>query len=86
MTKPASHTAERAKEKLWVTDHELVCLMGVEVKAGLETLRLLDMRAGSGFPRKKKMWGDRRYLPAVLRYWENENEPRVLAPRHREAS
>jgi len=69
MTLPAEKTLEREKDKLWVSDAELVRWMGVPEKQAYETLRMLDSKP-SGFPRKQKLWGDRRYKPAVKDYFD----------------
>ena len=69
MTMPAEKTLEREKEKLWVSDAELVRWMGVPEKQAYETLRMLDAKP-SGFPRKQKLWGNRRYKPAVKAYFD----------------
>jgi hypothetical protein len=69
MTKPAAETLEREKEKLWITDSELVRWMGVPEKQAYETLRMLDAKP-CGFPRKQKLYGDRRYKPAVRAYFD----------------
>jgi len=55
-------------ETLWVTDAELIRRMGVPEKTARETLRLLDRK--NGFPKKEKLWGDRRYWPAVKAYFD----------------
>lgn len=63
-------TAATDKEKgLWVTDAELIRRMGVPEKTARETLRMLDAKP-NGFPRKQKLWGDRRYWPAVKDYFD----------------
>lgn len=70
MSMPATETLEREKDKLWVTDAELIRRMGVPEKQARETLRMLDAKQ-SGFPRKQKLWGDRRYWPAVKDYFDS---------------
>jgi hypothetical protein len=69
MTQPAAETLEREKEKLWVKDSELIRRLGVPDKVGYETLRMLDSKR-TGFPQKQKLWGDRRYWPAVKAYFD----------------
>jgi len=66
-----------------VTDAELVRWMGVPAKEAYETLRELD-RKPSGFPRKQKLWGNRRYKPAVKAYFDRLYGIRVDAPQRRE--
>jgi hypothetical protein len=69
MTSPAPDTLEREKDKLWVTDAELVRWLGVPEKIGYDTIRFLDEKK-NGFPEKQKLWGDRRYKPAVKAYFD----------------
>ena len=76
---PAPETLERESTKLWVTDAELIRRMGVPEKTARETLRSLD-RPGSGFPKKQKIWGDRRYWPAVQAYFDQLYGPRLVPP------
>jgi hypothetical protein len=55
-------------ETLWVTDAELIRRIGVPEKKARETLRVLEGKRG--FPQKVKLWGDRRYWPAVKAYFD----------------
>lgn len=71
MTAPAPETLEREKGKLYVTDAELIRLLGVPEKIARSVLRELDAKP-SGFPRKQKLWGDRRYLPAVMLWLDKQ--------------
>lgn len=66
-----SATIER--ETLWVTDAELIRRMGVPEKIAREAIRSLDDNPSSGFPRKQKLWGDRRYWPAVKAFLDRTN-------------
>lgn len=52
---------------LFVTDAELIEKLGLPTRIGCQTLRLLDSHC-EGFPKKHKLWGDRRYWPAVKAY------------------
>ena len=70
MTTPAPETLEREQGKLWVSDAELVRRLGVPEKIARATVRMLDRDPGSGFPRKQKLWGDRRYWPAIVSYFD----------------
>jgi hypothetical protein len=71
MTEPCHEVLEREKDKLWVTDAELIRRLGVPEKIARETLRMLD-RQQNAFPAKEKIWGDRRYWPAVLAYFDRQ--------------
>ena len=85
MSTPAPETLERERDKLWVTDAELIRRMGVPEKTARETLRMLDAKT-TAFPRKQKLWGDRRYWPAVAAYFERLYGAKVDAPQQRERS
>jgi hypothetical protein len=67
---PAPETLEREKDKLWVLDSEIIRRLGVPEKKAREAIRMLE--AKSGFPRKQKLWGDRRYWPAVKAYMDKQ--------------
>lgn len=69
MSTPDPETIDREKEKLWLTDAELIRRMGAPEKIARAALRDLD-KTGSGFPKKQKVWGDRRYWPAVQAYFD----------------
>jgi hypothetical protein len=71
MSDPAPETIEREQGKLWITDAEMIRRLGVPEKTARETIRMLD-RQRSGFPQKQKLWGDRRFWPAVLGYFEDQ--------------
>ena len=68
---PSSETLDREKDKLWLTDAELVRRMGVPERKAREVLRMLDAKP-SGFPRKQQLYGGRRYWPAVKAYFDKE--------------
>lgn len=64
------------RETLFVTDAELIRRMGVPEKIARQRLRELDAKAHlTGFPQKQKLWGDRRYWPAVKAYLERTTAP-----------
>lgn len=66
MTSPAPETIEREKEKLFITDAELIRRLGVPERVARPVINELERKPG--FPRKLKLWGDRRYWPAVEAY------------------
>lgn len=70
MSTPAAETLEREQDKLWVTDAELIRRIGVPEKKAREAIRMLETKAG--FPKKQKLWGDRRYWPAVKQYMDRQ--------------
>lgn len=56
---------------LWVTDAELIRRSGVPRDKMRQTLHMLDKDyKRSGFPQKKAIFGDRRYWPAVVAYFD----------------
>lgn len=65
MTQPSPEVIEREKEKLYLTDAELIRRLGVPEKIGRAVLATFDRERHRGFPQKQKLWGDRRYWPAV---------------------
>lgn len=71
VTHPAIETADRPG--LYVTDAEMIRRLGVPEKTAREAIRALDADPRSGFPRKSKLWGDRRYWPAVTAYLDRAN-------------
>lgn len=83
MSTPEAETLEREKDKLWVTDAELIRRMGVPEKTAREALRMLDAQR-SGFPQKQKVWGDRRYWPAVQAYFDRQYGGTLTQPQRRE--
>jgi hypothetical protein len=70
MTKPAPDTLENEKDKLFVTDAELIRRLGVPDKIGRAAIQELE-KSHPGrpqFPPKDPLFG-RRYLPAVEKYF-----------------
>jgi hypothetical protein len=77
MTMPAAHTLEREKDKLYLTDAELIRRLGVPEK----TLRpmLPGLERDYGFPKKSPLFGERRYWPAV-KSWLDKHNGLTVAP------
>lgn len=71
MTTPAAPTLEREKDKLYVTDAELIRRIGVPEKEGRAMLQ--DLAKKPGFPPKQRYASDRRYWPAVKLYFDKLN-------------
>lgn len=63
MTTPSQETIEREKDKLFLTDAEMIRRLGVPEKLLRPLLPALESKYG--FPRKSPFFGDRRYWPAV---------------------
>lgn len=51
--------------ELFVTDAEMFKRLGVSEKVGYTAIHMLDRELSRGFPQKQKVWGGRRYWPAV---------------------
>src|SRR5262245_53934326 len=60
---------ERERSPWWVTDDELIGIMNVPADIASVAIRQLDAKPTSGFPPKEKLWGNRRFLPAVAAYF-----------------
>lgn len=66
---------------MYVTDVELVELLGVPADVAMRTIRMLDRDKGQRFPQKQKLWGDRRYLPAVEAWFDAHYGLKMAVPR-----
>ena len=60
--------------KLWVTDEELIEESGVPKEKMRALLDKFDREPRWGFPPKRPLYGNRRYFPAVLDYWDKTNK------------
>lgn len=80
----AERASPRYPDHLMVTDAELLRRLGVPENLGHAILRELDDKPAAGFPPKLKLWGNRRYWPAVRAYFDvnyglsQAHEPRRL--------
>lgn len=81
MTKPRPETIEREKDKLYVTDAELYRRLGLPREVAKPVIEHLE--AKGGFPQKQKLWGGRRYWPAVKAYLDRMNGLTMDAPSRR---
>ncbi len=63
MTTPAADTLEREKDKLYLTDAELIRRIGVPEKTMRSMLPGLETKYG--FPPKQPLFNGRRFWPAV---------------------
>lgn len=70
MTAPSPETIAREKDKLFVTDAELIRRLGIPEKKARVAIEAWDRNPKSGFPKKQKLMGGRRYMPAVMAYLE----------------
>ena len=68
---PAEETLEREKNKLYLTDAELIRRLGVPDKIMRNMLPGLESKYG--FPRKQALFGGRRYWPAVKLWLDKHN-------------
>jgi hypothetical protein len=78
MTTPQPETLEREKDKLFVTDAELIRRLGVPEKSARTAIRMFDRDLSKGFPQKQALWGDRRYWPAVRAWFDRHYIPTFL--------
>lgn len=69
-----------ARETLYVTDAELIRRSGVPEKLMRALLHEFDRDRKSGFPQKVKLFGNRRYWPAVKDYMDRFNRLKIEAP------
>jgi hypothetical protein len=83
MTMPAPETLEREKDKLYLTDAELIRRLGVPEKV-LRAM-LPGLEKNYGFPKKSPIFGQRRYWPAVKNWLDRHNgltmEPSIATRR-----
>lgn len=70
----------------WVTDAELIRRSGVPEKIMRSTLRSLDSNPNSSFPKKDRLWGNRRHWPSVQAYWMAQNQRKIGTPSIRRVS
>lgn len=80
-------TRLREKDKLFLTDAELIRRLGVPKHIARPVIAEMEKKAG--FPRKQKLWGDRRYWPAIEKWLERrsgmlDDGAARLIPEHRE--
>jgi hypothetical protein len=71
MTTPSTETLEREREKLYVTDAELIRRLGVPEKVARLAIRQYEAKAG--FPKSDALMGNRRYWPAVKAWLDKWN-------------
>lgn len=72
MTTQAADTLERKSDTLYVTDAEIVERMGVPGRLGWALIREFNDKHPT-FPKKDKLFGDRRYWPAVRAWFDARN-------------
>lgn len=77
-----AHAAD-TRETLYITDAELIRRMGVPEKIARDAIRTMDANPRNGFPQKQKLWGDRRYWPAVKAYLDRTNGLKMDVSEHR---
>lgn len=82
--KPRS-TERRARSPhgpgLWRTDAEIIEALGVPADVAATAIHALDQDSRTGFPKKHKLWGDRRYWPAVKAFFDHLYGPKIKSPR-----
>jgi hypothetical protein len=78
--------APDARETLYITDAEMIRRMGVPEKIARAAIQRFDDDPRSKFPQKQKLFGDRRYWPAVKAYLDHINQVKSDVPETRRAS
>jgi hypothetical protein len=71
MTAPSASAIERERDKLYLTDAELIRRLGVPERLARPTIQQLESKAN--FPKRQALWGNRRYWPAVKAYLDRQN-------------
>lgn len=72
---------------LFITDGELIALMGVPPDVARSRLAEMDQKPTVySFPPKQKVWGDRRYRPAVEAWFEAQYRLKINTSKLREVS
>jgi hypothetical protein len=71
MSLPSPEALEREKDKLYLTDAELIRRLGVPEKILRPILPELENKYG--FPRRQALFGNRRYWPAVKAWLDKHN-------------
>lgn len=75
MTEAATREKRRHRSPngpgLFVTDQELIEILGIPEREARQAIAALDHDPRSGFPPKKPLWGGRRYYPAVRAYLDS---------------
>lgn len=82
MTQPSAPTIEREKDKLYLTDAELIRRLGVPEKKFRDVLLALETK--HGFPRKQALFGGRRYWPAVKAWLDRHHGITMDEPKGRQ--
>jgi hypothetical protein len=70
---------ERLAPKDFMTDAQIIRRLGVPENIAYSRFHALDADPASLFPKKQKMWGDRRYWPAVKAYFEESTGFRLAS-------
>jgi hypothetical protein len=60
-------------DALYIADDELAQRLGIPAKKAREAFSVLDHDPRSGFPPRQKLWDDKRYWPAVRKYFDRIN-------------
>lgn len=66
-----SEDTSPSRDGLWVTDAEIIRRLGVSEKTGYAAIHRLE-KTGMGFPEKQRVWGKKRYWPAVRAFFDEQ--------------
>lgn len=64
---------------LFITDTELIEKLKVPERVARQALAMLDKDGRTGFPPRQKLWGERRYWPAVEE-WLTKHSGLIMDP------
>jgi len=83
---PAPKGIRTKRGGLYVTDAEIVERLNVPENIAYAAIHSLDANKVSGFPQKQALFGNRRYWPAVQRWFDKFNglieqpKPEIVRP------
>lgn len=81
MSQNAAHSLDRQPidrfETLWVTDKEMIARLGMPAREAKQLIHEFDRDPRQGFPQKQKLYGDRRYWPAIRAFFDALYQPKI---------
>jgi hypothetical protein len=80
VAEPKPERAERNGDGLYVTEKEMARRIGVDWPTLRPTIEAMDSNPKSGFPKKDKLFGNRRYWPAVHVWLDQYNRMPNVGP------
>lgn len=77
MVEALERIADATNPTLFATDAEIIRRLGVPRDLGRAVFQAMDKNKKSGFPQRNELWGDRRYMPAVIDYFDAQCRHRL---------